>query len=211
MSSRLSECETPLLDAQYREAREHLRSAARGWKLRVDEERTAGQRRMEQLLERQAAQNEEFQSTYGCARFLQSAPAQRLDVVENCGSPSILKAKPIRVLTGLTKVDRLPDDIALKKKRMVDRHKLEICALNTELEQKMAHLQERRDTDVALKRAAVDRLHAELGIRGAPIDPVCDDDVSAPPRNLERGKPGRLVRIVIGLFDEFGLRKRMTR
>jgi hypothetical protein len=212
MTGRLSGYETPLLDAQYREGREKLRTAVCGWKLRIDEERMQGQRRMERLLERHAAQNEEFQSTYACARFLQSAPVQYLDVVESCGSSSVLKAKPIMVLTGLAKVDRLPDDIALKKKRMVDRHIFEICALNTELENRIAQLMERRDIDIARKKATVDRLKAELCLRGAAIDPLpACEDLSATPRNFERGKPGRLVRVAVGPFDEFGLRRKFMR
>jgi hypothetical protein len=154
-----------LVDAQCRETLETLRFAHRHWKAKISAEQEAAGRRMNELLERQAKQIQGFQAEFGVTRFLPTT-RQHVDAVNDSADSSIFKARPIRLLTQVTKIDRLPVDVPFKRKRLIDKHKMETCALNAECEKKIAGVEERRGSAIGMKKSAVERLKTELCAMG---------------------------------------------
>jgi hypothetical protein len=181
---------TTLLDAQLLEAKDSLQRAVQTWKDKIAAQMAEGKRRMEALLAHHVQELRAFQTEHGgLARGFSGTPRQALRGILN-GSP-VLKVRVGR------RPQELPSDIALKRKRIVDRHRSEIMALNAECENEMRRIEERRDADIAAKRAAVVTIKGELNQTVSFSCIPTMEELSRRPTASSKVRPGAVVRLLL--------------
>jgi hypothetical protein len=101
--------------------------------------------------------------------------------------------------TQLFKED-LSTEIKKRRKRLIEKQKAQIIALNAESEAAMTTLQARRSADITLKREAVAVLKSRLSI---PEEEECDrrfGPLEAPVKPVVSKSPGRVVRFSPAFF-----------
>jgi hypothetical protein len=81
--------------------------------------------------------------------------------------------------------------------QFVDRHRSEIVALNAECEVEMRQIEERRDADVAAKRAAVVVIQGKLNQTASFSSRPTIQDLSRTPMASSKVRPGVVVRLLL--------------
>jgi hypothetical protein len=184
----LSDC---LQDARVHEARQNLAQAAADWTQRLNRECEEFKASMERLLARHASELRVFERENDIPSFLHSAP-QFMEAVLNAEDPSLYRAKNPSIGAGTSLTLRTPfqkarADVAQLRKRMINRHKLEIMTLNTEYTTTVREMENGRQADLAQKRAALQTLRNES-------EPEISDE--GPGREAAApARPSRVIRL----------------
>ena len=144
-----------LIDVQLNEAQEELTNCVREWNRRIATAKLDAKHRMEDLLAEHTKELESFNRENGMERLNWTSP-QFIELNFGLSGDGVYKAK-INTL-------RRPcnDELSMKRKNMINRHKMDIVALNEESEASLQRLEERRQQDIAVRRAKVDYLASQL-------------------------------------------------
>jgi hypothetical protein len=167
-----------------------MRRAVQSWKDKIAAQTADGKRRMEALLADQAQELRAFQAEQGgLARGFNRTPRQAIR--------GVLDASPVLKVRAGPRPQGLPRDVALRRKRIVDRHRSEIVALNAECEIEMKRIEERREADVAAKRAAVINIKGQLNqtVSFSCIPTI--EELSRKPTASSKVRPGAVVRLLL--------------
>lgn len=145
-----------LVQIQLNEAEVTLAESLDEWSQKIELERAEGRQRMEQLLRGHAAERDEFNREHGVKRLSMTAPLV-IEAVRKDGSPGVYRTKigrtPCKVLSGAA---------AEASRKLSERQKREIIALDAQCRARVRHLEELRKADLAGKRANVEALAAQL-------------------------------------------------
>jgi hypothetical protein len=159
--------DNPMLhDARIHEAQQTLAQAAGDWGQRLNRERDSNRVKIERLLERHAAELRAFETDHNLANFSSTVP-QFIEAVLNVDDPSLYRVRNPSFGAGTSLLlsrpfQKVRADVVHQRRKMINRHKLEIMILNTECSGNLRALEKMRDVELAQKRATLQSLRGEF-------------------------------------------------
>ncbi|OHS99951.1 hypothetical protein TRFO_33516 [Tritrichomonas foetus] len=156
-----------LVEIQLHEAKVNLRNAVSEWKQKVLKLKANSKQKMEQLLAKHADELSSFDKINGFGRMNTSPQLLELIDIQNM-EPSVYRVRTI----SSQKRTNTPNQFRTaefnnKRKKLVERHKHEIIALNTECAMSLKALEEKRDADIEMKKKVMQELASNAPANGA--------------------------------------------